>query len=172
MLNKIRVASLNESVLSYSSTCPHGRPVIFEINLDELKKEFEKEILIEKEKYKIKGKIDRVDQINKTIRIIDYKTGKKLYARNLNIKELNKIRTKEGIYNLQLLFYLFGVYEKYNIENMEVGIISIKNMREGVLTAKINNSSAFNKNKIIKIKEEIRLIIKEILYGDIDFKND
>ena len=77
----------------------------------------------------------------KKIMIINYKTGKKIYARNLNIKELNKIRTKEGIYNLQLLFYLFGVYEKYNIENMEVGIISIKNMREGVLTAKINLSS-------------------------------
>ena len=137
-----------------------------------LEKEFEKEILIGKGKYKIKGKIDRIDQINKTIRVIDYKTGKKLYARNLNIKELNKIRTKEGIYNLQLLFYLIGVYEKYNIENMEVGIISIKNMSEGILTAKINNSSTFNKNKIIKIKEEIKIIIKEILYSDIDFKND
>ena len=28
---------LNESVENYSSTCPHGRPVVFEINLNDLK---------------------------------------------------------------------------------------------------------------------------------------
>lgn len=33
---------LNESVDTYSSTCPHGRPVIFDISLDELKDKYER----------------------------------------------------------------------------------------------------------------------------------
>jgi DNA mismatch repair protein MutL len=33
---------LNESVLSYSSTCPHWRPSVFEISLQELKKKYDR----------------------------------------------------------------------------------------------------------------------------------
>lgn len=33
---------LNDAVLDYSNTCPHGRPVAFEINLEELKKKYER----------------------------------------------------------------------------------------------------------------------------------
>lgn len=33
---------LNDSILTYSSTCPHWRPVIFEIGLQELKKKYER----------------------------------------------------------------------------------------------------------------------------------
>lgn len=33
---------LKDAELSYSSTCPHGRPVIFEVGLDELKGKFER----------------------------------------------------------------------------------------------------------------------------------
>lgn len=33
---------LNDSVTEYSSTCPHGRPVVYEINLEELKGKYER----------------------------------------------------------------------------------------------------------------------------------
>jgi hypothetical protein len=33
---------LNDSVIDYSATCPHWRPVIFEIHLDELKNKYER----------------------------------------------------------------------------------------------------------------------------------
>ena len=33
---------LNDSVMDYSATCPHGRPVIFEIGLEELKGKYER----------------------------------------------------------------------------------------------------------------------------------
>lgn len=33
---------LNDSVMDYSSTCPHGRPVVFDINLQELKDKYER----------------------------------------------------------------------------------------------------------------------------------
>ena len=33
---------INDSILDYSSTCPHWRPVVFEIWLDELKGKYER----------------------------------------------------------------------------------------------------------------------------------
>ena len=33
---------LNESVIDYSSTCPHWRPVIYEVTLDEMKDKYER----------------------------------------------------------------------------------------------------------------------------------
>ena len=33
---------LNDSVLDYSATCPHGRPVVYDINLEELKNKYER----------------------------------------------------------------------------------------------------------------------------------
>jgi DNA mismatch repair protein MutL len=33
---------LNDAVENYSSTCPHGRPVVFEVSLEELKKKYER----------------------------------------------------------------------------------------------------------------------------------
>jgi len=33
---------LNDAVLDYSATCPHGRPVVYNINLDELKDKYER----------------------------------------------------------------------------------------------------------------------------------
>jgi hypothetical protein len=33
---------LNDAIDGYSSTCPHGRPVIFEISLQDLKDKYER----------------------------------------------------------------------------------------------------------------------------------
>jgi DNA mismatch repair protein MutL len=33
---------LNDSVIDYSLTCPHGRPVVYEINLQDLKWKYER----------------------------------------------------------------------------------------------------------------------------------
>jgi DNA mismatch repair ATPase MutL len=33
---------LNDASLDYSATCPHGRPVVFEISLDEMKDKYER----------------------------------------------------------------------------------------------------------------------------------
>ncbi len=44
--NKLNLFEMNkllyDSVLTYSSSCPHGRPVIYEIDLQELKKKYER----------------------------------------------------------------------------------------------------------------------------------
>jgi DNA mismatch repair ATPase MutL len=33
---------LNDAVLDYSATCPHGRPVVYDIDFEELKNKYER----------------------------------------------------------------------------------------------------------------------------------
>ena len=65
--------------------------------------------------YKNRGKIDRIDKTNGRLRVIDYKTGKKLYRANLVVKEIDEIRKEKGsiIFNL---FYMIGIYKDVNEE--------------------------------------------------------
>ena len=43
-----------------------------------IERKFENEINDKGKKFKIRGKIDRIDELNGEIRVIDYKSGKKL----------------------------------------------------------------------------------------------
>ena len=129
---------------------------------------------------KIAGKVDRIELRNKTIRIIDYKTGK-VEANKL------KINTFEGLTLdlandkiIQLLCYALmfqndAIRENYNVE---VGIFSFKNMKGGFLpfTFKIGSG----KNAVIEtiitpeflnnFTEELVILVQEILNPVISFK--
>ncbi len=105
------------------------------------------------------------------IRIIDYKTGKKLFRNNLKLKNIEDIRKENGIYNLQLMFYQLGIMNKYKDKEIDTGIISIKNMKEGVLKGEIENNKRFNDKSIGQIKNQIILVIEDILNENKLFKN-
>ncbi|AXG74012.1 PD-(D/E)XK nuclease family protein [Flavobacterium arcticum] len=82
---------------------------------------------------KIAGNIDRVEQRNGKIRIVDYKTGK-VDKYNLVLKTWDGLTTEiknEKI--IQLLSYAFMYEPHTNGMEMEVGIISFKNMKSGFM---------------------------------------
>ena len=81
------------------------------------------------QKIKIRGKIDRIDKINNTIRIIDYKTGKKIYAKDLRLKNKEQLFEEKGIYNLQLVVYAIAIYDEFKKRDLKTGIISLKNRK-------------------------------------------
>ena len=120
--------------------------------------------------YKIRGKIDRIDEINGKLRVIDYKSGKKLYKRNLEIKEISEIRSENGIYNLQLLFYIIGIYKEMNAKIIKSGIISLKNINDGLLEGVYEGKSGLSVENIIKFEKELIAMINEILDKDIIFE--
>jgi len=124
-----------------------------------------------KEKIKIKGKIDRVDEYNEKLRVIDYKTGKKLINRDLAINDVGELRTKRGIYNLQLYIYYLGIRENYKEKMIETGIISLKNMRDGLLYSTFNRERTLTYDNTEEIKREIILLVKEILNNNKNFEN-
>ncbi|WP_309608502.1 PD-(D/E)XK nuclease family protein [Flavobacterium sp.] len=123
---------------------------------------------------KIAGNIDRIEIRNNKIRIIDYKTGK-VELKNVQIDQWNGLTLNiknEKI--IQLLCYAF-MYENYcNGMEMEVGIVSFKNMKGGFLPF------GFKENKEIfttitseileNFKTEIIILINEILDSEIAFE--
>ena len=103
--------------------------------------------------------------------MIDYKTGKKLINRDLAIKDVNELKTKRGIYNLQLYIYYLGIRENYKEKMIETGIISLKNMRDGLLYSTFNRERSLTYDQTEEIKREIILLVQEILNNNKDFEN-
>ena len=120
----------------------------------------------------IKGNVDRIEERNGSIRIIDYKTGK-VEARNVTLKSWNGLI--DNIKNdkiIQVLAYAF-MYEKSSDLLIEAGIISFKNIKSGFLPFifkedKIANSviSEFIMENYL---QQIVLLLNEILDKNIPF---
>ena len=136
-----------------------------------VEKEFENEIKDRGKIFKIRGKIDRIDELNGEVRIIDYKSGKKISKRNLTIKDSEELTGEKGIYNLQLLVYMLGIKEEFNEKTIKSGIINLKNISEGVLEGVFNGKTELSNTEMENYKNEIIMIITNILDKNKLFKN-
>ena len=105
------------------------------------------------------------------MRVIDYKTGKKLYKRDLEVKNCKELKDKKGIYNLQLIIYMLGLFEKTKRNKIKSGIISLKNMKDGVLEGKFEGEVLISRNKTGLFENIIIEIIEEILDQNKVFEN-
>ena len=136
-----------------------------------VEKEFETKIKDGSKKYKIRGKIDRVDQVNGELRVIDYKSGKKISRRDVTIKENDEITKEKGIYNLQLLIYMLGTEKEFKGKKIKSGIINLKNISDGVLEGIFNGETSLGSNELNNYKVLIIDLITRILDKNLMFKN-
>ena len=136
-----------------------------------VEKEFETKIKDGSKKYKIRGKIDRVDQVNGELRVIDYKSGKKISRRDVIIKENDEITKEKGIYNLQLLIYMLGTEKEFKGKRIKSGIINLKNISDGVLEGIFNGETSLGSNELNNYKVLIIDLITRILDKNLMFKN-
>ena len=120
----------------------------------------------------IKGNVDRIEERNGIIRIIDYKTGK-VEARNVTLRNwiglINDIKNDKII---QVLAYAF-MYENVSDMLVEAGVISFKNLKAGFLPFaykedKIANS-VISETIMDNYLNQIILLLEEILDADIPF---
>lgn len=97
----------------------------------------------------LKGKLDRIDEINGVTRIIDYKTGK-VERRNVELPSWEGL-IQEYKYNkaFQLLCYAYMYIKEKPETTMEAGIISLKNLKEGTLLFSQKTEPKGAKNSII-----------------------
>ena len=140
------------------------------IKIIAIEKEFDSILKDNVKEYKIRGKIDRIDEINGKLRVIDYKSGKKLYKGNLEVKEISEIRNEKGIYNLQLLFYMVGIYKEIKAKFIKSGIISLKNTNDGVLEGIYEGKNILSVENIMSFEKELITMINEILDKNIMFE--
>ncbi len=121
----------------------------------------------------IKGNVDRIEERNGLIRIIDYKTGK-VEAKNVTLKSWNGLI--DDIKNdkiIQVLAYAF-MFENKSDLLIEAGIISFKNLKTGFLPFvykedKIANS-VINDSIMENYLTQIVLLLNEILDENIPFE--
>ena len=140
------------------------------IKIIAIEKEFDSLMKDNVKEYKIRGKIDRIDEINGKLRVIDYKSGKKLYKGDLEIKEISEIRNEKGIFNLQLLFYMVGIYKEIKAKFIKSGIICLKNTNDGVLEGIFEGKDILSAENIMSFEKELITIVNEILDKNIMFE--
>ncbi len=123
---------------------------------------------------KIGGSVDRIEERNGTIRIIDYKTGK-VEKTNVTLKSWKGLT--EEIKNdkiIQILAYAFMYENEANGMPMEAGIISFKNLKSGFLpfTFKENKeeTTVINEGILNNYLEQMVLLLNEILDVNIPFE--
>ena len=104
---------------------------------------------------KIKGKVDRVDEYNGQLRIVDYKTGKVAQG-DVELVDWEEI-TVDYKYSkaFQILVYALMINKEILIENAEAGIISFKNLSSGFLK--------FGKKEKVGARTKDQLITQETL---------
>ena len=124
-------------------------------------------------KVSITGVIDRIDEKNGVIRIIDYKTGL-VNSSNLTIKEMSLIcsdplRTKA----MQLMCYVWMYHKSNKCEKISAGIISFRNLSNGIMRLKIKNSQTdlIDSSSIVSFEKELKGLIIEIMDPKINFKD-
>jgi ATP-dependent helicase/nuclease subunit B len=125
---------------------------------------------------KIRGKVDRVDLYEGVLRIIDYKTGKVL-QNQLQITDWQYITTDYDKYSKPFQVLTYATMLLNNSSNngeVEAGVISFKNLKEGFLKFNMkqkgnSNGSNISSEILEDFQEQLKLLIVEICDPKIPF---
>lgn len=120
-------------------------------------------------KYKLKGKVDRLDSLNGLYRVIDYKSGN-VNNTDISFKNHELINKPKA---LQLGCYGLMAHQKYpEISSFQLSIYSFKNAKQGYMLAKIDKETSFSKNELVSVKEDVEDVINEILNENVPFSHN
>jgi hypothetical protein len=122
----------------------------------------------------IGGSVDRIEERNGRIRIIDYKTGK-VESASVTLKKWNDLTTEiKNDKIIQILAYAFMFENHAKGKEMEVGIISFKNLKNGFLPFKFKEgreeTTVVDASILESYLNELVVLLKEILDVNIPFE--
>ncbi|MCK0158569.1 PD-(D/E)XK nuclease family protein [Cellulophaga sp. F20128] len=117
----------------------------------------------------IKGKLDRIDEVDGMLRVIDYKTGK-VEQKNLNVTSWDDLIVNyDKSKAFQLLCYAYMFHKNTPITNVEAGIFSFKNLKAGILKFKNDKSTNITADTIALFEKELHALVLEICDPSIPF---
>ena len=125
---------------------------------------------------KIHGQVDRVDELNGVLRIIDYKTGM-VRGSDLRVVAFERLREKEQYKAIQVLLYAY-LYTKSKKDHckqpLKAGMYSFKNLHSGFLAVDFSSNYRtpmveITSEKLEEFINEIKNYLKEIYSLEVDF---
>jgi hypothetical protein len=133
-----------------------------------LEKAFETEVTfncigIEK-KAKLTGRIDRIDKIGNTIRVIDYKTGT-IKDSEVKLKNIDEIIMSKNSKSKALQLLIYTVLYQQSLQandKLQTGIISFRNLKNPYIFLTVNNADTVSNDIILQTKNLISLLLEEI----------
>ncbi len=117
----------------------------------------------------LKGTLDRVDEIDGTIRIIDYKTGK-VEPKNVKITDWEELITEyDKSKAFQLLCYAHMYRKKHGATSLLAGIYSFKNLGQGLFSFVEDKNPFIEENTLVSFEAKLHQLIYDILDPKIPF---
>ncbi|WP_318343793.1 PD-(D/E)XK nuclease family protein [Flagellimonas baculiformis] len=117
----------------------------------------------------LKGTLDRVDEIDGTVRIIDYKTGK-VEPKNVKITDWEELITEyDKSKAFQLLCYAHMYRKKHGASPLLAGIYSFKNLGQGLFSFVDDKNPLIDENTLASFEEKLHQLIRDILDPKIPF---
>lgn len=111
---------------------------------------------------KLKGTLDRVDEFDGTTRIIDYKTGR-VAPKNVKITDWEALITDyDKSKAFQLLCYAYLYSKKHGISDLQAGIISFKNLSQGLFPFSEDKNNLINADTLATFENYLYQLIGEI----------
>ena len=117
---------------------------------------------------KIRGKIDRVDQLNGVTRIIDYKTGNRITNNSLQIKDWSSLNNDYDKYHkcFQILCYAYLWHANHpETSCVEGGIFALKNISSGLIKLGMPTEDGKSNSHNIdgKVLDQFEQILSELV---------
>lgn len=117
-------------------------------------------------KLRLKGVIDRVEETETAVRVIDYKSGN-AESRELQVDHVSDL-FEEGQYQkaFQLLTYSWLSQQGSNMPEgkaLEAGIISFRRLKQGILPLRIGGSQAIERESLEEFERQLMMLSEEIL---------
>lgn len=110
------------------------------------------------------GKIDRVDDMNGYMRILDYKTGKTDFNKNTETEDLFSNPKHQILF--QTFFYGLMISKNYPGRKIKLGIYPLKKISTGIIYPK---KEFLQEEELLKFEDHLKLLMTEIYNKDIPF---
>lgn len=115
---------------------------------------------------RLHGEVDRIDQLDGVVRIIDYKTGK-VESGNLSIDNNEPhllIKNYKKSKAFQVLQYAYMYLQHHPESDVQAGVISFKNLQAGFISYRIKNSKdlSIKSTDMDLFVEQLTNLLKEI----------